>query len=123
MLRLPLFSIVSREMTKEFAATGVVIAGAMLPVNISSSSWISSGCACDSLAANTNKQNKKVRRFIDLSRHDFPDGTNFPSNHHNGVSAATLHPESALGDRAVGLLASNSTFISAFPPNGSGLSE
>ena len=47
----------------------------------------------------------------------------FHQNHHNGLSAATLHPESALGDRAVGLLASNSTFNSAFPPNGSGLSE
>ena len=47
----------------------------------------------------------------------------FHQNHHNGVSAATLHPESALGDRAVGLLASNSAFTSAFPPNGSGLSE
>jgi hypothetical protein len=114
---------VSLEITKEFAATGGAISGAILPVNTSSSSWISSGCACDSLAANTKKQTKKVRRFIDLSRHDFSDGTNFPSNHHNGVSAATLHPESALGDRAVGLLASNSTFNSAFPPNGSGLSE
>ena len=47
----------------------------------------------------------------------------FHQNHHNGLSAATLHPESALGDRAVGLLASKSMFNSAFPPNGSGLSE
>ena len=49
--------------------------------------------------------------------------TIFHQNHRDGLSAATLHPESALGDGAVGLLASKSTFNSAFPPNGSGFSE